>query len=215
MKIKVIFSWIFVCLFTLSGLFTAGIGIFTAFHEPDAQPVMLRQPEHAYSHAEQFLQNLDDGDLQAAANCLLGQPSLGIDRSAQDAAGQLMWDGFMGSFSCKILGACYPSESGVSLDVSITCLDLDKTMEPVGERALALLQQKQDHAQTMDEIYDASGNYLESLLEEVIVQAVEEALAQSRYMTRDVTLSLVYQEGQWWVLPEAELMEAISCGLLS
>ena len=128
----------------------------------------------------------------------------------------MIWEGFAGSFSCEILGSCYPTESGVSLDVRITSLDLNSATASIGDRTQILLQQRLDSAQNMDEIYDASGNYLDSLLQELMAQAAKEALAQeSKFITREVTLSMVHRDGQWWVLPEADLLEAISYGLLS
>ena len=216
MKIKRILSWIAVGFFALAGLFSAGLGIFAAFSAPNAQPVMLRQPQQAYDRAQLLLQSLEAGDFQGAGELLWGQPSLGADRPAQDQAGQVIWEGFASSFSCEILGSCYPTESGVSLDVRITSLDLDSATASIGDRTRVLLQQRLDSAQNMDEIYDASGNYLDSLLQELMAQAAKEALAQeSRFITRELILSMVHQDGQWWILPEPDLLEAISYGLLS
>lgn len=216
MKIKRILSVLAVCIFALAGFFSAGMGIFAAFYEPDARPVMLRQPQQAYHRAVEFLSALEAGRLQAGADCLLGQPDLGADRPARDAAGRVLWDAFVHSFSWEILGDCYAAENGVSLQVSITTLDMDASTASLGERVQVLLQQRLDNARSMEEIYDASGNYLDSLLRELLAQAATEALAEEGvYITRELTLSMIWQDGCWWILPDPALLDTISCGLLS
>ena len=216
MKTKRILSFVAAGICALAACFCAGLGIFATFYGPDAQPVMLVQPQQAYDRAEGFLSALEAGDLQLAGTFLLGQPSLGADHAAQDAPTQVIWDGFVESFSCQIPGTCYPSNSGVSLDLIITALDLDSTTASIGSRTEALIQERLDNAQSMEELYDAYGNYSQELLQEVLTQAARDALAQDgTTVTHNVTLSLVYREGQWWILPQADLMEAISYGLLS
>lgn len=216
MKIRRILSYLAAGICALAACFCAGMGIFAAFYQPDAQSVMLVQPRQAYDRAEDFLSALEAGQLEQAGSYLLGQPSLGADSMPEDAPGQVIWEGFVSSFSCDISGDCYSSDSGVSLDVTITSLDLDSATASIGSRTQVLLQQRLDNAQTMDELYDASGNYLDSLLEQVLTQAAREALAQDGTpVTRSLTLSLVYREEQWWILPQEELLRAISYDLVS
>lgn len=216
MSIRRIFSYIVAGICALAAVFCAGMGIFAAFYQPDAHPVMLAQPRQAYARAEAFLAALEAGQLQQAREYLLGQPSLGADSAPQSAPGQVIWEGFVGSFSCSIPGVCYPTDDGVSLDVTITSLDLNSATASIGSRTQQLLQQRLDNAQSMDELYDTSGNYLDSLLEQVLTQAAREALAQDgTLITRSITLSLVYRQGQWWILPQEDLLQAISYGLVS
>ena len=54
----------------------------------------------------------------------------------------------------------------------------------------------------------------EALPEDMLTQALTEVLTeQEPTVTRKVTLKLVNQDGQWWVVPDAALLEVLSGGL--
>ena len=36
----------------------------------------------------------------------------------------------------------------------------------------------------------------------------------AKMITVEVTVNLVYDDGQWWIMPDKALLEAISCGVL-
>ena len=59
----------------------------------------------------------------------------------------------------------------------------------------------------------ASNGYKDSFVESVIIQAAQDALEEdTRYSYRIVTLQLVYSGDQWRVMPNRELLNAISGG---
>ena len=52
-------------------------------------------------------------------------------------------------------------------------------------------------------------------MDDATLQIPQDALAQdAEYITWDLTLNLVYENGQWWIMPEQSLLHAISAGIL-
>jgi hypothetical protein len=48
-----------------------------------------------------------------------------------------------------------------------------------------------------------------------LYRAAQEALEQdARQISWELTLNLVYESGQWWIMPEQGLLRAISGGVL-
>ena len=75
-----------------------------------------------------------------------------------------------------------------------------------------------DHvAQLLDpEMADENGIYSEEYKQRVLREAAEKAVEEDGILvTYDVTLQLVYRDGQWQVSADQTLLAAISGGLLS
>jgi hypothetical protein len=65
------------------------------------------------------------------------------------------------------------------------------------------------------ELYDEHNNYRKEMVMELLLQAAEECLREDACsVTVEVTVKLTYDQGQWWVIPEAELMRTITGGIL-
>ena len=63
--------------------------------------------------------------------------------------------------------------------------------------------------------YDENNNYREDMVMELLFQAAEACLQEDAEMvTVEIVVKLTHEQGQWWVLPEKELLEAISGGIL-
>ena len=55
---------------------------------------------------------------------------------------------------------------------------------------------------------------MQDLIDQVMNQAVEEALQQEhKTVSYDVVLDLVLRDGQWWVVPNQALLAALSGGI--
>ena len=87
---------------------------------------------------------------------------------------------------------------------------------PGSQRAQALLEQRIAQAEDTDEIYDANNEYREDFVMDALYDAAREALAQDAvYISWDLTLNLIYENGQWWIMPEQALLKALSGGILN
>lgn len=177
----------------------------------DADVKVKKLPDAAVECSENLKTALESGDYTAAGNLMYGRPGFGVDRDPADPAGVLVWDAFTDSISVSFAGECYATASGLSRDAAITTLDLASVTNALAGRAHALLTARVEAAEEMAELYDEENNFREELVNEVLREAVEQALAEdAKTVTYDVTLGLIYRDGQWWVVPDQALLQAIS-----
>ena len=181
----------------------------------NASPILVQQPQAAMDQIQTMLDALCAGEYQTVSTCLYGQPNLGLDREAEDPVGQLFWTALEESFSYEIAGEFHATDSGVALNVSISALDINSVTLNLRQRAQALMENQIAQAEDTDEIYDENNEYREEFVMGSLYQAARDALAEdAQYVTQELTVKLVYENGQWWNLPEQDLLRVISGGTL-
>lgn len=206
----------FSVVFGLLGTIAAVAGIYLALANRDASPVLVEQPEAAEHQVVTMLDALRVRDYETVSASLYGTPDLGLGREAEDTVGQLLWSAFADSVSYELVGDFYATDSGVAQNVVITGLELGSVTENLRERSQALLEARVAEAEDPDQIYDENNEYREEFVMDVLYDAAQEALASdARQTSWEVTLNLVYENGQWWIMPESALLEAVSGGILS
>ena len=206
----------FSALFGLLSICAAALGIFLALNNRDAAPSLVVQPEAAQLQVQNMLDALVAGDYETVSSCLHGQPRLGIDRAAEGEVGLLFWEALASSFRWEQNSDFYATDSGVALDVTITALDLSAVTANLRQRTQALLELRVAQATDTSEIYDENNEFRESVVMDVLYQASLEALDQdTRDISWEITLNLIYENGQWWILPEQPLLTALSGGTLN
>jgi hypothetical protein len=142
---------------------------------------------------------------------LYGKPELDSGREPTLAVGGVLWEAFRESLHCEFTGSCYATQSGISREVTVTALDISQVMEPLKRRSDALMTQRAENAEDPDTVYDENNGYREDFVMEVLCEAAQEVLAQQEYLTsRTLTLNLVYEDGQWWILPDQEMINILS-----
>lgn len=179
----------------------------------NAPVVMLSDASAAQECAEGLLDAVCRGNFRSAEGLLLGTPSLGADRQAKDAVGQLLWDAYLDSMEYTLEGDCYACDEGIAQDVTITALDFSSVTGVLKERSEALLTKRVEQAEDISQVYDADNNYREEFVMDVLYDAAAQALQTDAKTTQQkLTLYLVYRQGQWWVKPDRALIGAISGG---
>ena len=202
-------------LYGILGAAVLSAGLYLSFAYMHASPVLVEQPQAAIEQAETMLEAVCREDMAKAGSIMYGKPSLGVDRDPADAVGNLLWDAFIDSMEYELLGQCYATDSGVALDVRITALDRDSVTASLRERSQVKLEQRVAAAKDADDVYDENGDYREDFVMQVLYDSAVDALNQdARLVTKEITMSLVYDDGQWWVMPESQLLDAISGGIL-
>ena len=64
------------------------------------------------------------------------------------------------------------------------------------------------------EVYNENHEYREDVVTDVLYDAAEMALKENgTYVEKSFTVKLTCLDGQWWVLPDQQLLAAISGGL--
>ena len=206
MKIAKFFAVIFAVLGIVLMLGTAIV----CFASRDAKVKLSKTPEGAVLCAERLAEALDAGDLEAAGALLYGSPDLGVEGIPSDAVEAMLWDAYLGGFSCDLEGKLYLKDSEFAWDGTVTSMDMAALTEAIQLRAKELLEEKVKTATDMAELYDADNNFREDLIEQVILTAVQESLAgEPETVTRSFTLKLINRDGQWWAVPDQQLLSAL------
>lgn len=198
-------------LLTVLGMALAVGTIWIVIQAVQASPVMLTRPQAAARRAEELMNAVCSGDYETASDMLYGTPNLGARPENSSPAVDLLWDAFLDSLEYDFLGDCYASDTGVAIDVRIRSLDVSGVMEGLDSRAQALLNQRIETAEDSAEIYDEKNDYRQELVTEILQEAVRQALEENkRYLEQTISLSMVFQGGEWWVMPEAGLLNVLS-----
>ncbi len=202
-------------MFGLLGLAITVVGVCLAMSNRDAGPVLKEQPETARNQVVTMLDALCAGEYDMVSGCLYGNPALGMDRDAQDEVGRLFWNALAESFSYEIKSDFHATNSGVSMDVEISAMDIDSVTVNLRQRAQELLEQRIEEAEDISEIYDENNDFREDFVMAALYDAARDALEQDAgSVSWEITLNLIYEDGQWWIMPEPELLQAISGGIL-
>ena len=202
-------------IFGLLGLVLTVGGVWLAMNNRDAGPVLTEQPEAARNQVVTMLDALCAGEYDTVSGCLYGKPGLGMDREAQDEVGRLIWDALGDSFRYEICSDFHATDSGVALDIIISALDIDSVTVNLRQRAQTLLEQRIAEAEDTDQIYDENNEYREDFVMGALRDAAKDALREDAdTISWEITLNLIYEDGQWWIMPESQLLQAISGGIL-
>ena len=211
MKIRKIIA----AVFAVIGVFAAAMAVTLSFMNRNAEPVLLSPPEEAEHQVTALMDAVCAGEYDEASRHLLGNPSLGVDRAPEDEVGILFWEAFTSSMSYELVGECYATDDGLAQNVTMTCLDITSVTANLRDRSQALLEERVANAEDTTDIYDENYDYREEFVMDVLYDAAVQALKEdAREMTVELTLNLAYRDGQWWVLADSGLLDAISGGIL-
>ena len=202
-------------LFGVAGVCAAGLCITLAFQKMDASPVLVEQPESAQAQVEVLMEAVSNNDYVTASTVIRGNPVFGADREPGDAVSGLIWDAFVESVSYELVGELYATDSGVAQNITVTTLDMGSVTEKLKERSEKLLEQRVEAAEDPDEVYDENNEYREDFVMQVLYDATVQALQQdARTVTSDVTINMIFENGQWWIVSDSALLSAITGGVL-
>ena len=201
---------ILAALFALAAVGVACIGVSIVFSEESQQPVLVRVSSVAQQQVESLFTLLEQGAYPAAQKMLLGNPKLGIDRSAKDGIPSQVWDAYQSSLHFEPLGDFYATDEGMDIAYKVTKLHLPSVLEGVPARAEAIMKERVAQAERMEDIYDSNNQYKEELLQEVVALAVDMALQEDAvYTESEFVVHLAYQDGTWQILGDESLVAAI------
>lgn len=202
-------------LLLLLGISTAVAGIGLSFHFQNAKPILLKRSPGIQERVVTMMDAVCAGDYTTAGQQMYGTPSFGPNRDAAEEVSKLYWAAFSESMSYELTGDCYAEGDRVAQKVRITCLDFDSLTENLRSRFQVLLEQRVANAQDVSELYDDNNNYREDMVMELLLQAAEECLREdTKMVTVEVTVRLTYDQDQWWIIPQEELLKAITGGIL-
>lgn len=177
-------------------------------------PILLSAPEEAQQQAEVTVCALCSGEYADAEKRLYGMPDLGADTQPEDKVNQMIWNAYRSSLDYQMVGSVYATQQGLAQKVKIISMELPSATEKLGQRAQMLLQQRVENARDVSEIYDAGNTYRDAFVADILEDAVRQTLEEDvRYTYQIIELQLVCREGQWWVLPDKVLLNAVFGGV--
>ena len=201
----------------LLGIVTAAVMIFSigfCLISLDAEVKVLEIPTRAVECSDSLQEAIRTGDFAAASEGIYGQPDFGADRVPADTAGIMIWDAFRSSISFEYTGDCYATDSGIARDAVVTVMEIPSVTDQLSQRAHALLTARVEAATDMAELYDENNNFREDLVEDVLNQALTQALAENAETVRvEGKVNLICRDGKWWAVPEEALLTALSGGV--
>lgn len=201
--------------FVIVGIAAAAAAVYLGLGNKDADPVLLAPPEEAEQQVVALMDAVCQGNFAAASTYLQGQPSLGVDREPTDEVGVLIWDAFCDSMSYELVGTCYATEDGLAQDISFSCMDMTSVTDVLRDRSQSMLQKRVEEAEDLPDVYDDDLQYREDVVMEVLYDAAELAIEEdAKSITTELTLKLSYQNEQWWIIADRDLLDAISGGIL-
>ena len=199
----------------LAGLVVAAGGIFVSFEALDAEPALVSEPVEATGKVVELMDAIVACDYEKASSLIYGKPQLGLDREPADQVGVMLWNAFGQSQAYELKGGCTAKDSGLVQHVVFTYLDMPSVTANLSDRSEALLMERIENAANIDDIYDENNEYREDVVMEVLAEAVAMALKEeAQTVSVELTLNLIYRDGQWWIVADNALLDAISGGVL-
>lgn len=195
-------------LFAFLGMVLVAGGIFLSFANRNAGAPGRAVPQEAKDCATAFLTALNDRDLEGAQTYLYGNPDLGLSQATIDPQTAKVWEAFRSSFVVSDIAPFQVSQSEIRLDFTLTTMEL-KALVNLPSLARNILDGKEDQ----DSLYDENGTLKPQEKTAIMEEALERTLAEAGSVNRTCTISLVEAEGQWWVLPNENLLSALSGGM--
>lgn len=201
-------------IFALLAVSLAVVGVWLSFDNMNAEPILLEAPEAARKLTVSVMDALCAGEYGQVSQMLYGQPELGMDQEAADPVGLLFHEAYEKSLSYRVTRDCYATNRGVAMDVQVSGLDITGLTAMLRQKSQQLLEQRVAEAEDISEVYDENNEYREDVVMAVLYDAAEQILAgETASISWDLTLECVYENGQWWIVPEEMLLEVIGCGI--
>lgn len=163
----------------------------------NAKPKILEFPQQASTLVQSFAAAIDRGDLAQAGQCVYGQPDLTAGALWEDEAKNQIWQAYCASLRCSPSQKPQATDEGIEWAVTMERLDLD---------ALMTSWQDQTNASLSTQETEASPDPRQALTDGLSL-----ALAQERAtVSQTLTLHLIYRDDQWWISPDAALLQLLS-----
>lgn len=163
----------------------------------NAKPKILEFPQQASTLVQSFAAAIDRGDLAQAGQCVYGQPDLTAGALWEDEAKNQIWQAYCASLRCSPSQKPQATDEGIEWAVTMERLDLDALMTGWQDQTSASLSTQETEASPDPR--------------QALTDGLSLALAQERAtVSQTLTLHLIYRDDQWWISPDAALLQLLS-----
>ena len=210
MKISKFFSGVF----GLIGICVCISALWLSFYAMEAAPTIIETPGSAIEQVESMMDSFCAGDYTGASGYIYGNPNLGVDREASEEIGVLIWEAFEDSMTWELTGECYATDSGLTQNIRVTTLDINAVTDYLEANARTRIEELAQNTEDYDSIFDENDEYRSEYIQQMLLETTREALETTdATITTEVTLNLVWSDGQWWVVSSEALLKAVSGGI--
>lgn len=165
-------------------------------------------PVEAQKEAKAFAVEINEGNLESLKNRIYGTPEL--EGKFDNPVLTVLWEAYRESFSWDFTGAWYASDSGLCCDASVTVLDIPTLLPQVETVYQDLLPQKAEEL-AAEQVYGEDGGYDADFVLQVLADATRQVLESSQpQVQREMTLTMICRDGNWYVRPDSALLELFS-----
>lgn len=165
-------------------------------------------PVEAQKEAKAFAAEINEGNLESLKNRIYGTPEL--EGEFDNPVLTVLWEAYRESFSWDFTGAWYASDSGLCCDASVTVLDIPTLLPQVETVYQELLPRKAEEL-AAEQVYGEDGGYDADFVLQVLADATQQVLENSQpQVQREMTLTMICRDGNWYVRPDSALLELFS-----
>lgn len=162
-----------------------------------------------------FFEALRDSDYSAADEMIYNYELTNTDVQLEDAVAQQLFQALGRSISFEFSGECTVDGLNAVQPVRVTYLDINSAASELNTITKAQVSKRLEEADDPSEFYDGSGEYLEEFVMQVFEEAVVIMLEQADayYVTKEITIGLVYEDSDWFIELNDELLACMFGGL--
>ena len=198
----------------IAGLLLFALALLLCIIGVSAGTLSVRTAGEPGDTVETFFAALDANDYDAAYACLGGDSRLGLEDEPSGEAAVKLCSALRDSYACSLIGESIQDGFTARQQVQLRYLDLSKLTPALETEALDIAASLAGR-RSRSTVYGEDGGYLPEFSQEVYSLAMGSLLthAEDYYTTAGVQLTLRYQEGGWYIVPDQALLKALSGGL--
>lgn len=196
---------------TAAGILLALLTVVFIVYGLSGAPVVAVSSAAAQEEAAQVMDTLIRGDRAALSGMLYGNPRLDPLPEDASSAERLIWERYLDSFNYHFEDAVTATDNGISIEMTLRCLDIPALMEVLKTTTPTLLNQKAQALGDESLIYDSEQNYRPEFLDAVLQEAVKTSLdAQPETREHRIILEFRRWNGQWKLVPSEEVQDLLT-----
>ena len=160
-----------------------------------------------------FFDDIVSGDFTSACDFLADYSDIGLDTDTDDAVSAEMLRALRDSYDYELIGDCVTEGLSAKQKVKVKYLDFSKMSSDLQFNTNECIRQLVERL-SKNEIFDASGEYLDSFIAEAYAEAAEITLSHvdDFYSFAVVDIDLIYRDDHWLMNTNQALLAALSGG---
>lgn len=161
-----------------------------------------------------FFRCIKEENWDEAYGYLYNYSTLGFETEPKDEVSAAFWKAQKEAWDFQVSDESEQDDILIKKHVDVGALDLEAMQTALSERVQAILAEAVENAKFKSDIYDENGDYRQETAMAALSQAEEEILsnAASFEVRRDLTVSMRYYDGEWYIDSGKELVTALTSG---